>query len=301
MPRRSPNALGWLIATSVVALGAFWLGARFHAPRFLQPRIDKSPRATARFFQMGQGCSLLLIAPGGHAVLVDGGSTLTQEDALKAALREAGIPALEAVIVTTCGSRTIGGLPRLLDAIPMRGPVLVPVPVDQFAVQGGRAAEISLMALKRHNLHAYVSRDYLDAHPNLLGVGTLLESHVIPGDPASAAVLHFQCGRANLVDLANLTAQEAQSALTLRKALSCDTLVISDDVAGATAMHEMLALASPRDVVVPVSPQSEPSALALSNLDAAGVRIFRMDGPEPVVCDFDAQGETVAPVGAKSD
>ena len=106
----SPRAR-WVVAAALAALAlAGLVAARADSPH-------PPNRFTATFLDVGQGDATLLQAPGGHAVLIDGGPP---GSGVVDGLRRRGVTALDVVVLTHAQEDHQGGLEEVLDRIPVR-------------------------------------------------------------------------------------------------------------------------------------------------------------------------------------
>jgi len=105
-----------VIGLLVVAVAAAWFG--------VHTALDRTLEVT--FLDVGQGDSILVRAPSGGSVLIDGGGRPGQtrtgwdvgRQVVVPALLVAGVRRLDAVIATHCDADHIGGLPAVLDEVP---------------------------------------------------------------------------------------------------------------------------------------------------------------------------------------
>ncbi len=109
--RRSSPRARWVVAAALAALAlAGLVAARGESPH-------PPNRFTATFLDVGQGDATLLQAPGGHAVLIDGGPP---GSGVVDGLHRRGVTALDVVVLTHAQEDHQGGLEEVLDRIPVR-------------------------------------------------------------------------------------------------------------------------------------------------------------------------------------
>ncbi len=125
----------WLVALVLIGLAApAFLPARRPVPilcaatiallLLVSERLPAAPpgSATLRAMDVGQGDALLLQGADGSNVLVDAGPTPLRPDhsPVVQALRALRVPALDAVVVSHMHADHMGGLPQVLDGLPVR-------------------------------------------------------------------------------------------------------------------------------------------------------------------------------------
>ena len=121
------------------------------------------------FFDVGQGAATLLATPEGRRILIDGGQDRSHVTDL---LRARGIPSLDLVIATHNHADHIGGLPLVLDSLP----------VANFIDNGLPATTSIYQALVRALSRADVR--VLAPTARTLTVGTV-EVRVLPADQSA--------------------------------------------------------------------------------------------------------------------
>lgn len=140
---------GWLRPVRAVMVAAIVLAGSMLSP-------DPKPAAELIAFDVGQGDAFLLRFRGGPSVLVDaGGSTWSDFDpgarTVVPALRALGVTALDLVVATHADADHIGGLPAVLDSLPVQALLL-------GADESGRPLFDALLDAARRNgvtvLHA---------------------------------------------------------------------------------------------------------------------------------------------------
>jgi competence protein ComEC len=106
--RRRAGTVALAVAAGILAL--------FVATRGLRSPVSPPNRFTATFLDVGQGDAAMLQAPGGVAVLVDGGPP---ESDVLGDLRAAGVHSLDLVVLTHAQEDHEGGLESVLSHLPV--------------------------------------------------------------------------------------------------------------------------------------------------------------------------------------
>ena len=115
--------LGWVTAVSV------WGWLLVTSLPDLRFRPDEGSELALHFLNVGQGDAAAIRTPGGHWLLVDGGPVGPSSDAGRSVvvpfLRRHGVRRLEAMVLSHAHADHLGGLPSVLDRIPV-GEVIDP-------------------------------------------------------------------------------------------------------------------------------------------------------------------------------
>jgi competence protein ComEC len=112
--------LAVIVVLAIVAGVIYWL--RHHAPPerpIPSPQFTTAGRLQIYALDVGQGDGLLVISPGGKAVLIDGGPA-GASDAVLAALQRRNITQLDLAVATHPHADHIGGLRRVLERVPVK-------------------------------------------------------------------------------------------------------------------------------------------------------------------------------------
>ncbi|MGV3719993.1 MAG: ComEC/Rec2 family competence protein, partial [Actinomycetota bacterium] len=94
------------------------------APRGAAPRVDGAPpvagggKLRVTFLDVGQGDAALVQAPGGEALLIDGGPSQAGDD-VSAALETGGVKRISLLVGSHPLEDHIGGLIRALQSVPV--------------------------------------------------------------------------------------------------------------------------------------------------------------------------------------
>ena len=116
---RTPRRV-WLIAARVAFVAACLSGTALLSAF---PRLSDCHCLTVHFLDVGQGDAVAMRTPVGHWVLIDGGPRNEARDAGRRVvvpfLRRAGAQSLAAIVATHAHADHVGGLPAVLDALPV--------------------------------------------------------------------------------------------------------------------------------------------------------------------------------------
>lgn len=273
--------IGRLIGLTVlwaIACLAFIGGKYYRTIRSMRQLPPRGPQLDIHVLNVGNGSSELLITPGGHCVLIDTGPRDTPAVEAAALLGRKG--AVDLVILTSTRAEAIGGFRAVLDAVNVRGPVLLPGDSISFR-KAGRAARDVLAALHEHGLQAIPYDQYLLNHPNAVPGEGMLQ---IAGLPVFSAMGHslamavrVEYGASSLLYAAGIEADGQRDLLSRNSNLACDVLAIPPGATTNTASPEMMASAGPEVIAIGCDALHVPGAETQRWLQASGARTGRTD------------------------
>lgn len=111
--------LAVIVVLAIVAGVIYWARRRAPERPIPTPQFITGGRLQIYALDVGQGDGLLIISPGGRAVLIDGGPAGAGE-AVLAALQRRNITQLDLAVATHPHADHIGGLRRVLERIPVK-------------------------------------------------------------------------------------------------------------------------------------------------------------------------------------
>jgi competence protein ComEC len=243
------------------------------------------PRTTAatgelriHFVDVGQGDGMLIISPDGRAILMDAGPT-AGGDAMLEVMRREGVEALDLVITSHPHLDHIGGLTRILEAVPVR------FYMDPGYAHSSRAYERLLETLERLEIPVRTGRAGRRVN---LGGGAVLEI-LAPDEPlhhgtrsdanANSIVARLTYGSFSVLLTGDAEAPTEAFLLGLPD-LRATVLKVAHHGSRHSSDAAFLARVSPEVAVIQVSATNSyghPAPQTLERLEAAGARIYRND------------------------
>jgi competence protein ComEC len=238
------------------------------------------------FLDVGQGDSILVKAPGGAAMLIDGGpagqygSSDTARRIILPALLVAGVNSLQAIVLTHAHDDHIGGLPEVIQQVPAN--MLLAPRVEGESDSYRRLIEIA------HSKGIEVI-PAAAGQAIVLGGGALCEI-LHPGPQPvfgsasdvnnNSTVMRLTYRQFSLLLPGDLEAEGEQYLLSRRPNLESTVLKVAHHGSDSATSEAFLAAVRPRLAIISVgrtNPFGCPRPLTLARLRAHGVRILRTD------------------------
>jgi competence protein ComEC len=275
------------VALLVLCLG---LPACHRAPRPIPPPPSAPPRTLAvSFLDVGAGESALIQAPGGAAVLVDGGAE-AQGAAVVDLLRRRGVRRLTGIVATHPDPEHIGGLADVLAAVPAAWLMDSGFPGD------GRLTRRLLDQVQESKVEYRLGRAGQEIP---LEPGVKLEvlgpsEPFIHGSGADAdnasEVFRLTYGRVRFLLTGDMRAAEWERIRDSPQArwLPADVLKVPDHGRGLDAgfLHRV----HPRLAVISCGGEVRPDSATLALLQKAGITTRRTDQDGSIVVSTDGRG-----------
>jgi competence protein ComEC len=276
-----------LVFLAILIVG-FWLGILLRLKRLGDMQAAVGPLLIAQFIDVGDGDAALIHSPDGISILIDSGPDQTGAHGIVQALRIQGAP--QAIILASTRAGSIGGLPYVLNNVPIHCPVVLPCSPPQFLADGGLAAQVDMETAERKHLDV-LSLDQFESSPLMAGlanstsriilipVSESLQSRVRvrAGGQSDALAVRVEYGASGLLYAAALDPVEEDKLIANRVNLPCDVLAATDSAAPGTLSSEFLALTGPKIVVVSTSADAPPDEQVLARLAAADAVVDRTD------------------------
>lgn len=305
----------WLIAAAVVAAAALWgartlgilpdaSGEKTGAPvSAAQGDTGEGGSASGTlevyFFDVGQGDSELIRLPGGENILIDAGTSST-EDELVGELRSLGAETLDLVVATHPHADHIGGMAAVIDAFDVRQ-VVMP-----------RVSESDTPTTKTYeNLLQSIADKGLTITPaepgdELLSSGGAVLTVLAPngkdyGDLNNySVVLRLTYGEDSFLFTGDAEEESEEEMLSLDWPLTATVLKCGHHGSETSTSPAFLDAVSPQYAVISCGVDNDyghPDAVTLEKLEAAGAEVFRTDLQGTILASTDGSGVTMTALG----
>lgn len=313
--RARRSQLLWLLAAAVVAAAALWgartlgilpdaSGEKTGAP-VSAAQGDTGGGGSASgtlevyFFDVGQGDSELIRLPGGENILIDAGTSST-EDELVGELRSLGAETLDLVVATHPHADHIGGMAAVIDAFDVRQ-VVMP-----------RISESDTPTTKTYeNLLQSIADKGLTITPaepgdELLSSGGAVLTVLAPngedyGDLNNySVVLRLTYGEDSFLFTGDAEEASEEEMLSLDWPLTATVLKCGHHGSETSTSPAFLDAVSPQYAVISCGVDNDyghPDAVTLEKLEAAGAEVFRTDLQGTILASTDGSGVTMTALG----
>lgn len=305
----------WLLAAAVVAAAALWgartlgilpdaSGEKTGAP-VSAAQGDTGGGGSASgtlevyFFDVGQGDSELIRLPGGENILIDAGTSST-EDELVGELRSLGAETLDLVVATHPHADHIGGMAAVIDAFDVRQ-VVMP-----------RISESDTPTTKTYeNLLQSIADKGLTITPaepgdELLSSGGAVLTVLAPngedyGDLNNySVVLRLTYGEDSFLFTGDAEEASEEEMLSLDWPLTATVLKCGHHGSETSTSPAFLDAVSPQYAVISCGVDNDyghPDAVTLEKLEAAGAEVFRTDLQGTILASTEGSGVTMTALG----
>ncbi|HMM43559.1 MAG TPA: ComEC/Rec2 family competence protein [Thermomicrobiales bacterium] len=258
------------------------LGGRDTTPT--ATRVIESGKLTFALLDVGQGLSAAVVTPAGRAMVIDGGRSgerVRQE--LLPFLRDRGVERLDYVVMTHPDQDHVGGLPALLEAMP------VGAWVDPVISTTNQSYERALELVADKGIQPIRARRGMD-----LDLGPDVGVHILwPADPLSLAPGEQGDNNSSVViriswgDVSFLVTGDAEAAAERRmvdleedEELRSTFLVVGHHGSASSSSSAFLDTVSPEVVLIPVglnNPYGHPSDEVIQRLRLRNIQVYRTD------------------------
>lgn len=305
----------WLLAAAVVAAAALWGARTLGILPDASGEETGAPVSAAQgdtggggsasgtlevyFFDVGQGDSELIRLPGGENILIDAGTSST-EDELVGELRSLGAETLDLVVATHPHADHIGGMAAVIDAFDVRQ-VVMP-----------RISESDTPTTKTYeNLLQSIADKGLTITPaepgdELLSSGGAVLTVLAPngedyGDLNNySVVLRLTYGEDSFLFTGDAEEASEEEMLSLDWPLTATVLKCGHHGSETSTSPAFLGAVSPQYAVISCGVDNDyghPDAVTLEKLEAAGAEVFRTDLQGTILASTDGSGVTMTALG----
>lgn len=305
----------WLLAAAVVAAAALWgartlgilpdaSGEKTGAP-VSAAQGDTGGGGSASgtlevyFFDVGQGDSELIRLPGGENILIDAGTSST-EDELVGELRSLGAETLDLVVATHPHADHIGGMAAVIDAFDVRQVVMPRI--SESDTPTTKTYENLLQSIADKGL------TIMPAEPGdeLLSSGGAVLTVLAPngedyGDLNNySVVLRLTYGEDSFLFTGDAEEASEEEMLSLDWPLTATVLKCGHHGSETSTSPAFLDAVSPQYAVISCGVDNDyghPDAVTLEKLEAAGAEVFRTDRQGSILASTDGSGVTMTALG----
>lgn len=305
----------WLLAAAVVAAAALWgartlgilpdaSGEKTGAP-VSAAQGDTGGGGSASgtlevyFFDVGQGDSELIRLPGGENILIDAGTSST-EDELVGELRSLGAETLDLVVATHPHADHIGGMAAVMDAFDVRQVVMPRI--SESDTPTTKTYENLLQSIADKGL------TIMPAEPGdeLLSSGGAVLTVLAPngedyGDLNNySVVLRLTYGEDSFLFTGDAEEASEEEMLSLDWPLTATVLKCGHHGSETSTSPAFLDAVSPQYAVISCGVDNDyghPDAVTLEKLEAAGAEVFRTDRQGTILASTDGSGVTMTALG----
>ncbi len=239
---------------------------------------------TLAVMDVGQGLCVVVLAPDGTSMVVDAGRSGERvEDVVVPYLREHGVTEIDYLVVTHPDQDHIGGMPRLLDSMPVRNFVDPAIPTTNQTY--GHTLERVL----EYDVNPILARagDSLDLGPGVTAdILWPREPFLLDeGEPATndnSTVIQLTMGNVSFLITGDIerAAEEIIVGSTTNDDLQSDVLVVSHHGSNTSSTAEFLDTVSPSVAVIPVGLDNQyghPHDEVMQRLRFRGITVHRTD------------------------
>jgi len=267
-----------LIGLLIVAVVVVWFSVYTALDRTL----------TVTFLDVGEGDSILVHAPSGSSILIDGGGRHRQSatgwdvgrQVVVPALLVAGVRHLDAIIATHLDADHIGGLPAVMDEIPAGMLLLGGVPVASRPRERLLAAASENRVPTKRALLGQVFHLAPGIQARVLHPGPLLMTGTGSDANNNSVVLRLVYRNVSFLFTGDLEAPGQRVVMSRGITLRSTVLKVPHHGAADAALPAFDRAVHPALAVISVgadNPYGHPSQEALAALRAVGARVLRTD------------------------
>lgn len=253
---------------------------------------------------VGQGQSVVVITPDGQAMLIDGGiSGDRMENAIIPYLQEHGVEELQYVVISHPHQDHIGGLPRLLENMPVQAMVdpVIPSTNQTYAQILETALDMDIEGIQARR------GDTLDLGPTvqvdvLWPTSAYVDESGADNPNDSSVVLKVQYGEVSIIipGDAERGAERQMVELDENDQLQADILVAGHHGSNTSSTAEFLDAVDPTVAIISNGLDNEyghPHDEVLQRLRFRGITVYRTDLEGTIEIVSDGESFQVTPLG----
>ncbi len=267
-------------------------------PTIALNQTDKSALLQVHFINVGQADSILVIAPNGQTILIDGGNTEDGPGVVNY-LKSQGVKELTAIVATHPHEDHIGGLDTVIHSFP---------PKQVYMANGTSTTKtfedfitaVNASGAKKIRVKAGVKLDV----PGIEGLFLAPNSDQYDDLNNFSAVLKITFGKVSFLLTGDAEKVSEAEMLKSGQDLQATVLRVGHHGSSSSTTGEFLKAVSPKYAVISVGVHNDyghPTQGTLNTLTKAGVQVYRTDQEGTIVATSDGQtvklektGKTIA-------
>lgn len=303
--KRSRKGGLWALLAVLAAAAALWagrsLGVLPEQEEPSAPAVAPAAEGTVQvcYFYVGQADAELIQFPGGSNVLIDAGTSST-EDELIETLRSLGVETLDLVVATHPHADHIGGMAAVIEAFDVGGVVMPRVSDSDTPTT--KTYENLLEAIMEKGLSAAPAEPGAELlSENGAALTVLAPNSEDYGDLNNySVVLRLTFGADSFLFTGDAEKESEEEMLGAGFDLSATVLKCGHHGSETSTSPPFLSAVGPQYAVISCGVDNDyghPDAVTLEKLSAAGVEVFRTDLQGTIVAVSDGAGVTMTALG----
>lgn len=269
-----------LIIMSFFLLSGCGTAEKATTPSTALAQTDKSGLLQVHFINVGQADSILVIAPNGETILVDGGNRADGAEVVNY-LRDQGVKELSAIVATHPHEDHIGGLDTIIHSFPPKQ-VYLPNGTSNTKTFEDFMTAVNASGTNKIRAKAGVKLDVL----GISGIFMAPNSDTYEDLNNYSAVLKITSGKVSI--LLTGDAEDVSEAEMLKSGQDLQAAVLKVGHHGSisSTTSAFLKAVSPKYAVISVGVDNDyghPHQVTLNTLTNAGVQVYRTDQAGTIV------------------
>ena len=282
----------WIAFFLLLALAAFLLWQELRPADASQQGSNAATGITVTMINVGQGDSILIYSKN-HAILMDAGEYSAADEVI-AAIRQAGIKKLDAVILTHPHADHYGGIRSVLGAFPTAEFITCALPEEQIPTTTAYEKLLNRLAAEKiPGRYAAVGMSWELDGATLTVLGPA-EGKTYENLNNLSVITRLDYGKSSFLFTGDAEELAENDLLTSDAKLDADVLKVGHHGSGTSSSERFLQTVSPKTALISVGEGNDyglPNEFALRRLKASGATLYRTDIQGNITLQSD--GETV--------